>query len=281
MAQIVYQSKQSAGGLSSSVTITKPTSLAVGDLMVAQIAATASSTPGITTLSGWTLVRSDASSDGTSGTVSSLFWKVATSGDVAATNFTFVTSGTGSCGSISRFTEANTTAPTDQSNGNNATGVTALSTSGITPTKNTGTFLIFTTSSDNKSPTVSGYAIATGNPSWSEAYDDSFGDIGPGSREVIISMAYGSRNTLTATGNATATLSLSMATTITQVMNIVPADFVPMTGTGTLGVVSIPIVLDSGLALTGTLGLADATIIEPLWSNEAKNTSTWLNQDKS
>jgi hypothetical protein len=281
MAQVVYQSNQRAGGLSASVTITKPTSLAVGDLMLAQIVGTASSAPTITTLSGWSLIRSEAISGANGGIRSSLFSKIADSTDVAATNFTFVTSGTGSCGSINRLSSTNLVTPIDQSNGSTQSGVSAVSTSGITPTKDTSTFLLFTTSFDNKNPTVSGYAIATENPSWTEAYDQSFGDIGPVSRDVTISMAYGSRNTLTATGNATATISLVMESTITQIINVVPADVVPMTGVATLGIVSIPIVLDTGLAMTGTLGLADADIIEPKWSNQDKSTSAWLNQDKS
>lgn len=281
MAQVVYQSSQSAGNSGSSVVITKPSSLAVGDLMIAQILGTANSSPTVNTPTGWALIRSDTASDGTSAIRASSFWKVADSADVAASNFTFSGTVTAIAGAIARFTSTNLTSPVDQNNGSTQTVVTALSTSGITPTKDTGTFLIFTYSSDNKNITVSGYAIATQNPSWTEAYDATFSDIGPGSRELTISMAYGSRNTLTATGNATATLSSSMALACTQITNIVPADLVSITGTFSMPGAGILIDYGTPLALVSTLGTAAVTIVTNKWRNVSKNVSDWINTQKS
>lgn len=92
MARPVVQSSQTATATSSaSVTITKPTGLAVGDFMIAFIGFENGSTVRtFTTPSGWTLLRNSASdSEGVAS-----FYKEATAGDVAASNFTFSLSGT-------------------------------------------------------------------------------------------------------------------------------------------------------------------------------------------
>lgn len=91
MARPVVQSSQTATTTSaSSVTITKPTGLAVGDFMFAFIGFENGSTARtFTTPSGWTLLQTNPTdSEGVA-----CFYKEATSGDVAASNFTFSLSG--------------------------------------------------------------------------------------------------------------------------------------------------------------------------------------------
>lgn len=84
---IAVASSSSAGNnsASTSVVVTKPSGLAVGDLMIAKVLVFDSSTA-ITTPSGWTLLTSR-----TTATFSkiSCFYIVATSTEVAASNFTF------------------------------------------------------------------------------------------------------------------------------------------------------------------------------------------------
>ena len=57
MANVVVESTASASGSSGTLTITKPTGLAVGDLLVfiGSNAIVTASTPTISTKSGWTL----------------------------------------------------------------------------------------------------------------------------------------------------------------------------------------------------------------------------------
>ena len=283
MPQVIYQSTQTAGNVGSSVVLTKPTSLAVGDLMVAQIVAMATDTPVVATPTGWTLKQNNTGNLSGATQCSYILHKIATAADVAATNFTFTSTGTsvGVCGALSRFSSTSTTLPVDQSNGSTGASSSAFSTAGITPTKDTGMFLIFTSWGDNASGTTSSYAIATQNPTWIEAYDTTYGDIGPESNDIAISMAYGSRNTLAATGNATATLSGARAFLSTQIVNILPEEIVPVAGTIAVGIPSIPIILEAGIALVATIGEATVSIVVSKWSNASKNVSTWIITNKS
>lgn len=74
-----------------SVVITKPTGLTVGDQMIAAIASSQSS-GSINTPAGWTLI---SQANAITGVAANIFFKVADSSDVAASNFTFThTSGT-------------------------------------------------------------------------------------------------------------------------------------------------------------------------------------------
>lgn len=75
----------------SSVTITKPTGLAEDDLMIAYVSIfNAGSDRTITTLAGWTKLTEANSSDRR---VLACYYKIATAGDVAASNFTWSFSG--------------------------------------------------------------------------------------------------------------------------------------------------------------------------------------------
>ena len=103
---ITYQSIQSnTAGSGTTIVVTKPTSLAVGDLMIAQ--SIYSSNQGITLPTGFTTVHS--------GTINALRsyitgYKIATAGDVAAANFTFTTGSTMGDGTAAllRFTTTST-----------------------------------------------------------------------------------------------------------------------------------------------------------------------------
>lgn len=89
MANPVVESSQSTitNTDASSVTITKPTGLAVGDIMFAYVATFDTSVHTHTTPAGWTLVEAPVAASGRRRLSS--FYKVADSGDVAASNFTF------------------------------------------------------------------------------------------------------------------------------------------------------------------------------------------------
>lgn len=73
------------------VTINKPTGLQVGDLMVASFASGSTNAVAWTQLSGWTEVLDS----GTDRPCMGIQWKVATSADVSASNFTFQSSSGG------------------------------------------------------------------------------------------------------------------------------------------------------------------------------------------
>lgn len=91
MVEIASVSVEAMATGSSSTAITKPTGLSVGDLMVATVLSSRTVTA-VTSPSGWTQIGgTDVFYGGN--THAALFYKYATSGDVAATDFTFSVSG--------------------------------------------------------------------------------------------------------------------------------------------------------------------------------------------
>lgn len=91
------------------VTVTKPTGLAVGDLMLAFMTLNLS---GLTPPSGWTQLDSDNAAGGASFN-STVYWKLAVTGDVSATNFTWTAGDALSpfCGGISAYRNVDQTNP--------------------------------------------------------------------------------------------------------------------------------------------------------------------------
>jgi len=91
-AQIALRSSQTNTNSSSSVTITKPANLAVGDLMLANIVQSDNDNRTLSnaTATGWTIVAGEAFGDsGNNSWWGTVLYKVATNDDVAAANFTF------------------------------------------------------------------------------------------------------------------------------------------------------------------------------------------------
>ena len=185
----------SPGADSTTCVIVKPSGLTVGDLMVAQVITRALYTA-ITDPADWTEIRQEI--DGSSAEIrQGLFWKIAGSGDVAASDFTFTCATGENKGAITAWTGHDSGTPI---NAHNGAGIfnTAIVVSGITPSVADCVLCFFCGICDLD--TVSGYAIATDNPaSWDEEYEL------PYEAYANITMAYASRPETSATGNATAT----------------------------------------------------------------------------
>ena len=92
-AQIALRGSQTNTSTTTTVVITKPTNLAVGDFMIANIVQNEDSNSqslSNATATGWTLVAGEQfGSSGNNTWWGTIFYKVATATDVAATNFTF------------------------------------------------------------------------------------------------------------------------------------------------------------------------------------------------
>jgi hypothetical protein len=208
MAVAVQSSASTNWAQTATIVITKPTGLALDDLMVALIFC---STQDIDILSGWTeLVDQDAA-----GGFSSLQYKIADSGDVAASNFTFTPASTAYiAGSILRidghaptalFSDSETEADT-----NSATqydwGVT------LDPITN-GELVIVgglgeqcTASASVTAPTINGT-----NPTWTEVLDNSVDEGGLNYLNAYV--AYAIQATATQITSFTATLTNTDAST--------------------------------------------------------------------
>jgi hypothetical protein len=211
---IVFRSfGQSPGANSTTCVIVKPTGLTVGDLMIAQVV---SKLPGtaVTAPGGWTQIRQDVS--GTS-VRSALFWKIATSSDTSATNFTFTTGKESNGGVITAWYGHDPTTPIDANNGQGNAASTTVTSPGIIPSVANCVLLMICGVGDRN--TQSGYAIAIDNPAvWTERYDL---QIDPGSK-CALALGSATRPQTTATGNGTATTSASTAN-VGQLVAIRPA----------------------------------------------------------
>jgi len=145
----------------------------------------------------WTLLQTGA----TTGTVTrvTVFYKIATSTDVAATDFTFTsTDNVVNKGTISTFSGHDHGVPIGTSsvqvNGTSSTCTAAT----ITPPV-ANCMIVWCGFSASGSRTFSGWTIATSPPIFNETYDTA--------NTVSVAMAYGLRPETTATGAGTATLS--------------------------------------------------------------------------
>lgn len=278
---------------SGSVQVTKPTGLAVGDLMIAHVRwVSASGGNNINVPSGWTSFNSTNGGNLTS----TIMYKIADASDVAASFFTFSdTNGSSKSVAVSRISDPYTTTPLDQFHGTGANSGSSLTDTGITPTLANDLMLIFITSDSTVAGarTASGYAVATTDPPWTEAYD-----VNNGADEAI-AMAYGVRDPKTATGNVTATLSGDTAGNIIQIINlpvtpmsvlasafafpshvagIVPPNFF---NTFTLFTPSLPDVINWSEPSKTASTWAKPSKSSSTWSTGSKSSTTFTNQNKS
>lgn len=298
-------------------TITKPTGLAVGDLMIACF--WWADNPTITR-TGWTALVKNGDAGGS---ITSLY-RVADSADVAASNFAFTsTISDRHFGVIYRISGQSTTSPISASTAELISDTSSGSFAGITPTANN--VLLFFTGARTET-NASAYAIANSNPSWTEGNDTSqVGNFFAGAYSAV-------RSSSSATGNLTCTYGttasgprgiiiaisppqasftisevLALTETFTSIrtrlFTLLDSLAIVETVTARLGrtfqvienlslvetVTAIRTRLFSVLENTGLVevmarvrGLWNAvTKNTSTWTDQSKNTSNWTNQDKS
>ncbi len=261
------------------VTVTKPSGLAVGDLMIFHYAF-ADATDTANSMFGWT--HEVANYGGILKT--GLFWKIADSSDVSASNFTLGFSGTvaNPIGAILRIIDYN---PSDLLNENKDTGAngdTNLSMS-VTPLTTDSLLLMFIGNSEGES--ISAYAIATDNPTWTELYDEA------GGVTTGLACAYATRTQASATGNSSFSSSPGGDTEDFYGILVSIGAIINVTVSGATGI--LPLVGNSGTATGGATIAGSVGVLQlvgnagtfaspaPDWSGTDKNSSTWVNEDKS
>ena len=253
-----------------SIVITKPTSLAVGDLMVAQIFST--STPN-SLPSGFTQLLTTVNTNR-----STICYKVADSGDVAASDFTFGLPGTELLGgALIRISGATSANPIPESAGATATNTATTSFANtITPHVADSLLLFFTTTTATSITGISTYAVTTSDPSWTEMYDSIASSVRG------FSAAYATRPQTTATGNSTCA-GANIFTTSTwtgQIIAIMPpiettiAESVTCTDT-------IQQTIRSTYSDTVTPTETITSEKQKNWATQQKSGTTWTTQDKS
>ena len=205
---MTYQSVQSAASDNTgTITITKPVSLAVGDLLMAAIWADrdGGSSASLNTPAGWTLEKGQA---GTSGNAAlAIYTKQAESGDVAASNFTFTAGGStfalSMIGHLMRFTNAGYAMGSTSATSGATTNTLTLSGFTPTPARANSTYVIAMARSFSViPPSFTGVAIATSNPTWTERASSTSAGSVTNSRLAVFTAV---RTETTATGDATLT----------------------------------------------------------------------------
>lgn len=185
-------SQTNIGNANGSVVITKPTGLAVGDLMIAIVGTEAGADAPINTASGWDFFAQQSFSS--VDPYLSVQWKIATAGDVAASNFTFTSSNATARlgGAIMRVTGHHAT-PEDVSNSTFTDGANSatINFTGRTfnPTYNNTLLILFTGGrlGGGNAGSMSGYTISGTNPTWTEVYD---GTIDSGTADPVQGAAW-------------------------------------------------------------------------------------------
>lgn len=277
------------------LTITKPTGLAVGDYMVAHltnVVGGSNNADGWDTPSGWTIINNDSESGNSNSSCSLVvFYKVADSGDAAASNFSFTkngSQGTTVHGALYRISGASAIAKASDSQ---TSDLTPTYTNTITPSFADSLLLFLASYADAgaASGSASGYAITTSNPTWTEVYD-SYGQIFP--HRGLAAGAYASRPEATATGDSSLTFvatggnaqnSIGVIVVLSPIVNVtaspavidVTASVIAPSVSG--GASVSPSVIDI------TTSVVAPTVSFPTddWTNQSKNSSSWTNQNKS
>jgi len=257
--------------------LTKPVSLAVGDLLVAGIfvANQASNTSSLNTPSGWTL--QEAVEANTQFELA-VYLKTATSGDVAASNFTFSSSGGGyhMSGFLARVTDPGIVAG-ESSAANVGTENVVLST--FTPTRSNTLFLAFAASADTSTPSISGIALTTNNPTWTTEATQTKTD---SNFNTTTSFFSASRAEATATGDITITTSeaggfLRNHGIVISLSSSVSGSVTPTTKVNIYAYNPVNPTANLDILVTEP---TDRITTPAVWTNEAKPSTTWINEQK-
>ena len=187
---VAYVSQNNSGWVTSTSTdVPKPAGLAVGDLLIAYMSSNGNS---VALPSGFSEAASFTATDGTL-LATFLAYKIADAGDVAATNFTFNVGASAKnfCAIVRVSGNVNLGSLLVANSGRTDNTATPALT-GITPNSRGDSLILQFWSGICSS--ISGYAIATSNPSWTEVYDIS--DSGQ-----TVALAWAVRPQTTATGN--------------------------------------------------------------------------------
>lgn len=292
MAIVVESQASSSGTSTSSVTITKPTGLAVGDCLIATIINADADDETITLPSGWTSIVNQTGSNADA-TVR-IMAKIAEAADVSASDFTFSASNT--CvllgGSILRVTgialdlNAATDSDTLGSGGSPATFTTTL-----TPNTDGALWLlgISITNGSAFSTGLDTYFATGSSVTFTESFDFGFDT---GTFRPRIGMAYGIQTTssaATAYGaswgginygkKAAALVAFSESINASSTNTLVTTTSTTFSQAGTADGVAennLATAIGAAFAQGGTGTDAPTT-----WANQSKNNATWSNQNKS
>lgn len=262
-----------------SVAGTKPSGLAVGDLIVA-LYTQGSDTATATSPASWTLAKSATENSGARKYKMNSYSKLADSADVAASTFTFTSSVSNTqVLALIRVPSAKFQVIYASSTGSDpGVNITAATTATLTPELANSLVILYQANESGSSVTT--YAIATSSPTFTNLYDIQY-DSG---NLLNYSVGYALRTASTATGTATVTIN-SGARSIAQMLIISPnADLTSSnidTTTITDGIITIIKGLFSVIVDSITTTDSITSIAARVWNNISKNVTTWINKSKN
>lgn len=190
---VAFRSQANSGWVTaSSFTVTKPSGLTVGDLMILFYVG---NTPNPSPPTGWTAFPGFISNSG-SALPTWMYYKYADSSDVAASDFTITLDSSGKAfGTIIAMSNPTNLASLLVKSTSSTTNTATPSITGLTPdTRGNSLLLQFWHGASNIS-SIATYAIATSDPTWTEIFDVADGTT------YCISAAWALRPETTATGN--------------------------------------------------------------------------------
>lgn len=282
---------QQKDGIPHSITITKPTGLAVGDIMVAFITDTSSDIND--DITGWSEHPSVDLGGGNNGM--KIYYKIADAGDVAASNFTFLFDDSLGNGGSSTYMSGvivavqgtspvidtsfiDEDADTDGGTTNNYAGGLNLSQAGL--------LIMAVLGVGGTTPTVSGYAIATDDPgNWSEKSDFNINL----TTDRCFALATADRSAITSTGAYLAVFSSSVSGSVGALVFVTEQTNVNVSPAVISEAVSLPAPAVTGGSVVAPSVISEAvslpapTVTTPAskWVNTDKNSSSWVNPDKT
>lgn len=282
---IAYRA-QSTGGRTSAgtLTLTKPTGTVDDDIMYAFFQSSSSASGTVATLSGWTLVDSDNTAGGwsylfrksASSEGSSYDWSISASGSFIIQGILLSFYDDAAGGAVEQDVYTKTV---------DATADTTANNTGITPTTSPGCMMVVFIGINGVATSLSSYAVANNNPSWTERYDTAETS---GGELTTVAIATAVRDYATDTGAFTATIANSSPTAV-YLLSIRPNPNLVL-GMSVLTADSSLPSPQVNLSQTAALSVvsADADVEDPTsvnttsdWTNQSKNSSVWVNQTKN
>lgn len=204
MALVVESTSTVSGSDSDTLTITKPTGVVAGDLLIA----TGVAYEAFITISGFTTAVSKLQDN--SGSVQdayvTILYRIADSSDVAASNYTVDASGTTSLGGasmyrISGWTSGNPViySSTTGSYADAASYAVGASSLSLTRPNNSLMIISVVQQSEENGATYAGYSVTSGesNPTWTEVHEVSGVSTGGGLRTMAYATAYANSTSTT------------------------------------------------------------------------------------
>lgn len=285
MALVVEAFTTSAFAESTQVTITKPTGTVNGELLIVAIAGEPGGGGFVNSVpSGWTLAKQETSDNCTY-----LYYKIASS---EGASWVWGFDASNACGGgCLRVSGAKASGPLDQANSGlvNDDATPTFTSADIDPTTLASLFVMVAHSTDTADRTISGYAIVTNNPTWTEHFNITDGGLSSVHSSLAVATAVRAQDTASGDpsyvidsggGGADGRLVIAnfkVESDVTVSPAVIDLTFSVQAPSITGGANVTPSVVDI------TVAIQAPTVTTPAndWTNQNKNTASWVNQTKN